>query len=159
MQQHSSQTGFTLIELTCVIAIVSLLALLSYSSYQDSVAKARRSQGRVALMLVMQQQERFFSLHNRFQAYANTSDNASSEFKHFSGESAALSAYRIEARACHDETLQTCVEVVAIPTGSETASLVGSQFQDPLCGILTLNSKGEKTAAGLPSETAPAPCW
>ena len=157
---HFLHAGFTLIELTCVIGIVSLLALFSYSSYQGSVLKARRSEAKVALMQVMQQQERYFSQHNRYQTYnGSAADAAASGFKSFSGESAALSAYQIAAQACPGESLQECVQLVATPGAHQTMDNVGIRFEDALCGTLTINSKGEKTAAGLPSAAAPAACW
>lgn len=44
------QYGFTLIELMITVAILSLLVLMSYPSYQDYILKGRRIEAKVALL-------------------------------------------------------------------------------------------------------------
>ncbi|WP_034298344.1 type IV pilin protein [Herbaspirillum sp. RV1423] len=147
------QQGFTLIELMIVVCIVGVLALFAYPSYQGHVRKAKRAEARATLMQAMQQQERHFSQHNRYHAYDNAAGAAS--FRWFSGETAASSAYRISAVACPGDSLQDCVVLSAAPGGES----VDANFSDAQCGTLTLNSRGEKTAAGLPQSDAPQACW
>jgi type IV pilus assembly protein PilE len=53
------QRGFTLIELMIVVAVVGVLALIAYPSFQDSVRKSRRADAMVGLMRWQQLQERF----------------------------------------------------------------------------------------------------
>jgi type IV pilus assembly protein PilE len=60
--------GFTLIELMIVIAIVGLLASLSYSTYTQQVAKGRRAAARALIQDVMQHEERFFTNNNTYTA-------------------------------------------------------------------------------------------
>lgn len=144
---HHGHRGFTLTELMCVLCIIGMLALFSYPSYQSHVHKARRAEGRAALMQAMQQQERHFTQHNRYHPYSGAS--TSGAFRWFSGDTEAGSAYRIAAGGCSGGTLQECVMVSAAPAGN---------FIDRLCGTLTLNSRGEQTISGLPAAAAPEAC-
>jgi type IV pilus assembly protein PilE len=53
------QRGFTLIELMIVVAVVGVLALIAYPSFQDSVRKSRRADAAAGLMRLQQLQERY----------------------------------------------------------------------------------------------------
>jgi type IV pilus assembly protein PilE len=59
-------SGFTLIELMFVVAIVAILLALAYPSYLDSVRKSRRADAKATLMDRAQSLERCFT---RFNAY------------------------------------------------------------------------------------------
>ena len=144
--------GFTLIELMCVLGIIGVLALVAYPSYRGVILKGKRAEARAALMQAMQQQERFFSRYNSYQAY--TADNAGSFIWH-SGSNPANSAYQLSAAACPGDFIRHCVLLSATPGGSR----VDTRFQDEVCGVLTFNSLGERSAAGLPAASAPAVCW
>ena len=138
------QNGFTLIEVMVVAMIVAILASLAYPSYREVVRKARRSEGRAALLQLMQQQERYYMSHTRYLAFsADATDAEAKKFKWHSGESAAASAYEISGVACAGETLQDCIQLIAAPgTGK-----VNSAFDDPQCGALMLSSAGAKLPA------------
>ena len=53
------ESGFTLIELMITVAIVSILAVVAYPSYQDHIARGQRSQGQQLLSDIAQRQEQF----------------------------------------------------------------------------------------------------
>ncbi len=55
----SNIAGFTLIEITVVVAIVAILAALALPSYLDSVRKARRGDAITRISQVQQAQERW----------------------------------------------------------------------------------------------------
>ncbi|MBS1187164.1 MAG: type pilin protein [Burkholderiaceae bacterium] len=130
------QRGFSLIELMIVVAVVAILAAVVYPSYQESVRKTKRAEGKTALMRDMQQQERDFSRTNSYTAFTDTSPG---NYKGFSGDSGASSAaYKIKAEACSTtKTISTCVLLTATPN-----------FTDAKCGNLTLTSEGTKGASG-----------
>lgn len=51
--------GFTLIELMIVVAIIAILAAIAYPSYQDSIRKARRADGKEALLRIQLEAEKW----------------------------------------------------------------------------------------------------
>lgn len=135
--------GFTIIELMITLMILAILAAIAFPSYQESVLKAKRTEGRAALMKTMQQQERYYSLHTTYLTFSSASIDANEKrFSWFSGENAASSFYEISAQSCKDKNLRDCVLLTAQPGTSK----VNAYYRDPKCGKLTLTSSGEKTA-------------
>ena len=137
--------GFTLVELMIAVAVAAILAAVAYPSYQEAVRRGKRAEGRAALMQLMQQQERYYSLRNSYIAFSSAStDDDEKKFKWFSGDSAAASAYEISGVACDGEKIENCVQLIAQP-GSQK---VDKNFADPVCGKLTFTSTGVKGADG-----------
>lgn len=137
--------GFTLVELMIVLAIVCLLGSIAYPSYASFVARARRIEGQLALMDILQQQERFHSMHNTYVAFAaDSADPDARRFKWWSGAVASESAYELRGDACPQRDISDCIEVRAMP-GTER---VDGKFSDSECGTLSLNSIGQRGASG-----------
>lgn len=134
--------GFTLIELMITVAIIGILGSIAYPSYQESVRKSKRSEGRVAILQVMQQQERYMTQYNTYLAFNANASNV--PFKTYSGDSADKAAYHIGARACTGQVIQDCVEVFGQP-----------KYTDPSLRELTLTSSGVKSCTA----SKPAVCW
>lgn len=63
--------GFTLIELMIVVAIIAILASIAYPSYQEQIAKGRRTEARVELSQAQQWLERFYSEHYSYTTATN----------------------------------------------------------------------------------------
>ncbi len=150
MNWKRTQSGFTLIELMIVTAIIAILAAVAYPSYTDSVRKGRRSEGRTALMELMQQQERFMTQRNTYASWTTpgATTGTAALFKTFSGDSAASGAYLISATDCTGGTdatkLRECVQLNAVP-----------RVTDAQAGTLQLSSTGQKTCTG----SNPTVCW
>jgi type IV pilus assembly protein PilE len=143
--------GFTLIEVLIVLAIMVVLAAVAYPSYAGFITKTRRSEGQIALIEAIQQQESYYTRNNTYIAFSSGStDPQEKRFKWWSGSAAASSAYELSARACPGRDLLQCVEVMATPG---TAN-VDPKFKDAQCQTLTLNSAGERSSSG-PQEH----CW
>lgn len=68
MMTARKQDGFTLIELMVVVAIVGILAMIAYPSYEEQMLKTRRSDAEVALTQITNEEEQFFSNHNYYTA-------------------------------------------------------------------------------------------
>lgn len=135
--------GFTMVELMVVLIVIAILSAIAYPSYQESILKTRRAEGRGALMRTMLQQERYYSLHAGFIAFdAASTDADAKSFRWYSGDNAPNSLYEISAEACDGREISDCVKVTATP-GTQS---VNQNYHDPVCGRLTLTSEGEKSA-------------
>ncbi|XAH21728.1 type IV pilin protein [Xylophilus sp. GW821-FHT01B05] len=142
-----ASSGFTLIEVMIVVAIIGILAAIAYPSYKDSILKGRRAEGRAALQELLQQQERYMTQNGRYLSFAkNASDTP---FKVFSGGQSGDAKYQLRAEACTDGgDLRDCVKLWAEPALSDAAA-----------GKLWLQSTGVKGCDGTAKDSQPALCW
>lgn len=108
---HSSERGFTLIELMITVAIVAILAAVAYPSFTEQIARSRRSECRSGALATMQQQERYFGQYNTY-VVASVAP-AAAVVKNFSGDNATNSACYIASSACAGRTIAECVQVQA----------------------------------------------
>lgn len=144
------QPGFTLIEILFVVVIISLLSLVAYPTYQNTLLKTRRAEAKSALHSVMLQQERFYTQHNTYSTFTSGSENL--PFKPWSGDSAASSYYEISASLCPEKQLTQCVLLTATPGTANVKS-----HEDPICGNLMLDSASNKSYSK--STESNAACW
>ena len=149
---RKNSTGFTLVEVMIVVAIVGILAAIAYPSYQDSVRKGRRAQARMALSDLLQQQERRYTQRNTYLSFTTTDQGvptAVSEtiaagqpfpFRVFSSDSSVNSAYVLTSDACPSGVgnavlaVIDCIQVNARPLQ-----------MDPAVNILSLTTTGGKS--------------
>ena len=137
------QAGLTLIELMTVLVIMAILAGIAQVSYREFIIRAKRTEGKAALMRLLQQQERYYSLHNSYIAFSSDStDEDEKMFKWYSGESASSSAYEIKGEACPGDLVTNCLRLTAKPGTPK----VDVNFKDPHCGKLIVTSMGTKDA-------------
>ncbi len=142
MKRHC---GFTLVEILTALAIVGLLGAIAYPLYSSFVVKARRAEAQAALLAILQDQERYFTVHNTYLAFSgDTTGPDEMRFKWWSGSSAPTSAYELRGQACPDQPISRCIAVQAIP-GTER---VDATFRDADCQTLTVTSAGEQGASG-----------
>lgn len=147
VDRRQAPEGFSLLEIMVVLVILAILAAFQYPSYKESVRKARRAEGRAALAEAMQQQERIYSQHSTYTAFSASSPNG---FKWHSADTPRASSYELRGEACKDDTLKNCIVIRALPGTPR----VNGNFQDDLCGELSLASNGLKSAAGTGND-----CW
>ncbi len=63
-RRHAS--GFTLIELMVVIAVVAILGSLAVSTYRSYILRTNRTEGRMALLRIQVAQEKYFLQNNQY---------------------------------------------------------------------------------------------
>lgn len=130
MNRHVHGRGFSLIELLIVMVIVSVLAMIAVPSYQASVIKSRRADGRVLLNDTAQRLERCYS---QFGAY-NAADCAIADGEEILSQEGF---YRVT------------VDVADAATYTLTAAPQGAQVDDEDCASLGLTNTGERSITGV----------
>ncbi len=114
-------SGFTLVELLIVVAIVAILVALALPNYNDSVRKARRADAQTDLLEFAGTAERIFTSTN---SYATTALPANTDFYVYSFP-VAITANTYSIRAT--------------PTALQSADY---------CGTMTLTQSGLRTKTG-----------
>lgn len=138
MRVVNTETGFSLIELMIVVAIVAILAAIAYPSYQKQVRDTHRADAKAGLTELAQFMERYYTANGRYVdsggnaptlPFTQTPKDGSSKFYNLSLSTATATAYTLQA----------------VP--------INSQASDD-CGTLTLSHIGQKGAGATVSE-----CW
>lgn len=127
--------GFSLIELMVVVAIIGLLAMIAYPSYQKQMLRTHRTEGQAALQDAATRQERFFSNKSEYTINVTNLGLPASGLTD-------NGYYQISAAACGGGTIARCYTL--------TATAQGAQADDTDCVTITLGSNGQKL---------PAECW
>jgi type IV pilus assembly protein PilE len=127
--------GITLIELMIVVVIISILAAVSYPSYREFVARAKRTEAKAALLQIATNQERQYLQNNTF-----TQDLTTLGFT-FDPFTTASGSYVIAVSAADAANF----------TATATFQLGGTEATK--CNVFTL------TGAGVRSSTPDADCW
>lgn len=141
-------TGFTLIELVVVIAIVGILAAMAFPFYQEHIAKTRRAEAMSALSSAAAAFERYRAGQPDF-SYADAcfTDEACDNqiYSGYLPESGALQLYRLEALDPNPPGAGFCLRATAM------------NVQAARDGILYITNTGAKGWQNKDGDTFP--CW
>ena len=142
------ESGFTLIEILVVLAILGILVMIAAPTYQDSVRKSRRSDGMQDLMELSARQERFYAQNSTYTTDLNTAAGLNLDRDLVAGlVPSSERHYTLAAAAGGTGSITTSYVLTATP--------VGAQADDTGCLILGMNSLGQRGATG----TLGVDCW
>jgi len=65
-EHRTGRRGFTLIEITIVLALIGILAILAISTYRAMINKARMTQAKTVLSHITKTEAVYFSDHDRY---------------------------------------------------------------------------------------------
>ncbi|WP_378080723.1 type IVa pilus pseudopilin TppA [Aeromonas bestiarum] len=130
--------GFSLMELMIAVAVMAILTVIAYPSYNNYIASAKRAEARAALLEAAQYLERQFTAEGNYDG-GNLASAGLATLPKKGGEA----YYNLALNASGGRYTLT-----AIPTGAMDG--------DP-CGLLTLDQGGQQGVSGA-TMTA-AECW
>lgn len=141
---HPRRLGFTLIELTVVLAIIAIIVAIAYPSYIDTVRKARLTDAQTVLLEASHWMEKKYVEENSYPV-ADFDDSSGLDK---SPKDSSKTYYEITAVA---RTGSTGYRLIATPKS-------GQQWKD--CARLTIDDLGDKAALKEDGETqSEADCW
>lgn len=126
------EQGFSLFELLIALAIIGILATITYPIYMHALLKTHRTEAKIALINLAQQMEIYYLANNRSYLDANFSKL---QFK--------------------DTTEKNFYRLIIESTASSYQLSAEAKFSDPECYLFMLNHLGEMTNAGSRSKQ----CW
>ena len=146
MKHFKKTRGFSLLELMITVAIVGILASIAYPSYQESVAKSRRSEAANALFTAAQALERYYSTNGRYTTTAGGSTLPAVFPTKVPENGAAYFNIASTAASANAFTLK--------------ATRAGVMLGDA-CGNFTVDATGDLALADKPSGSTKtvADCW
>ena len=129
--------GVTLIELMIVVVIIAILAAISYPSYREFTARAKRNEAKAALLKAATNQERFFLQNNRFSNNLVELGFSADPFQTDTG------SYLITVATPAPPAIDFTVTATYQKGGAEAAK----------CNVFTIDGRGVKTSSPDPD------CW
>ncbi|MDL1866553.1 type IV pilin protein [Betaproteobacteria bacterium PRO4] len=135
-------SGFTLIELMVVVAIIGILAAVIYPSYQEYVHRANRAEAKSILLEMAQLLERNYTEANR---YDQTSSGGDFTLPVTQSPRSGTAKYTIQFAA--GTLTRNAYTLEAVPAGNMAGDA---------CGTLALTQTGAKSVSGSKSVDE---CW
>ena len=121
-------TGFNLIELVIVIALITVLSTVAISFYGQHHIRLSQLDAQHSLLALMQQQQDYYSQHQHYAVEAGIAQGIASQHGY----------YLITAVSCVDDVSNQCLSLKATPKAADAA-----------LSYYSLDSKNRKTPEAL----------
>lgn len=160
MRIKKYQSGFTLIELMIVVAVVGVLSLIAYPSYKEHVAKSRRAQAKATVAMAQQWMERFYSENYSYYTIRGTNKTVADIFP----------SNLLKSPPETSSQAQFNIVIASAANSPETYTITAQRvstgvMKDDPCGDFTVDNYGRKfaknfTTSRFQSEKAALDsCW
>lgn len=134
-------SGFTLIELMIVVAVMGIIAAIAIPSYNNYVLRGNRTVGKTEVLRIVGKQEAFYNDRKAYATALNLLDNTL-----YSGATVYL---KRDGRTQAANTTDTIYALTLTGTSATAytvqATAVNRQTKDTGCTTLTVNQLNEKT--------------
>jgi len=139
MQMRKYMQGVTLLELLVVVVIIGILTAIAFPNYREFVARAKRAEGKAALLKIATNQEKWYLQNQTFTAnLGQLGFSGSAPFKSETG------AYTL-----------TVTPNPTYPQGFiATATYIPDDAEKNRCTSFSIDGGGSKTNTGSYSD-----CW
>jgi len=142
------QTGFTLMELMIVVAIVGIISAVAYPAYTQFIVKSKRTAGSSMLLQIADSQQQFFMDNKQFATKFSSLGYASDDMMiNDEGQIVSASDSKRTYKIALSGAAATAYTVEAVPQ-------LGQASKDSHCGTITLTSAGVKGQSGSGDN-----CW
>jgi type IV pilus assembly protein PilE len=135
---HTTERGFSLIELMIVVAIIALIAAIALPNYRQHVIRSHRTDAMSALLRLAASEEKFYIQNNRYGSFADI------------GSPETENGWYTLAVADADAATFTATATVADGSGQEN---------DPHCKVFSINAAGQKLATDPGDADSTDQCW
>ena len=135
---RKTDSGFSLVELMIVVAIVCILAAFALPSYRQHVIRSQRTDATSALLRIAANQEKFYIQNNRYGTYAELGSPTTEH-----------GWYTLAVPAADATTFRATATVVG----------GGAQDGDPACKVFTVNAEGQHTSTNPDGDDSTDTCW
>ena len=142
-----AQQGFTLIELMVTVAIIGIIAMIAIPSYSSYILRSNRSAAESFILGVANKEEQYILDARQYAGVAALPGDTTGL--------TTLSIATVPPEVSRNYNITIGGVTITPPAYTVTATPIGSQLiRDTLCGTVSINQAGVKTATGALSS-----CW